>query len=30
MLSVSEFPAGKVELGRQTEALKQIRIETKP
>jgi mono/diheme cytochrome c family protein len=30
MLSVSEFPAGKVELDRQTEALKQIRIEAKP
>jgi quinoprotein glucose dehydrogenase len=30
MLSISEFPAGKVELGRQTEALKQIRIEPKP
>jgi S-disulfanyl-L-cysteine oxidoreductase SoxD len=31
MLSVSEFPSGKVEIGRQTEVLKQIRIEsTKP
>ena len=30
MLSVSEFPPGKVELGRQTEVLKQIRIEPKP
>jgi len=30
MLSVSEFPAGKAELERQTEVLKQIRIEAKP
>jgi mono/diheme cytochrome c family protein len=30
MLSVSEYPPGKVELGPQTEALKQIRIEAKP
>ena len=30
MLSVSEFPAGKTELARQTEALKQIRIEPRP
>jgi len=30
MLSVSEFPAGKTELARQTEVLKQIRIEAKP
>jgi mono/diheme cytochrome c family protein len=30
MLSVSEFPPGKVELARQTEVLKQIRIEAKP
>ncbi len=30
LLSVSEFPAGKSELERQTEALKQIRIEPKP
>ena len=30
MLSVSEFPTGKVDLGRQTEVLKQIRIEPKP
>ena len=30
MLSVSEFPAGKVELEHQTEVLKQIRIEAKP
>ena len=30
MLSVSEFPAGKVELERQTEVLKQIRIDSKP
>jgi len=31
MLSVSEFPAGKVELGRQTEVLKQIQYDsTKP
>lgn len=30
MLSVSEFPAGKTELPRQTEVLKQIRIEAKP
>ena len=30
MLRVSEFPPGKVELERQTEALKQIRIEAKP
>jgi mono/diheme cytochrome c family protein len=28
MLSVSEFPTGKVELERQTEALKQIRIDS--
>lgn len=27
MLSVSQFPAGKTELGHQTEVLKQIRIE---
>ena len=31
MLSVSEFPAGKAELGRQTEVFKQIRFDsTKP
>ena len=30
MLSVSEFPPGKAELSRQTEVLKQIRIEAKP
>jgi hypothetical protein len=30
MLSVSEFPPGKVELEHQTEVLKQIRIEPKP
>jgi len=30
MLSVSEFPPGKAELERQTEAFKQIRIEPKP
>jgi S-disulfanyl-L-cysteine oxidoreductase SoxD len=29
MLSVSEFPPGKVDLERQTEALKHIRIEAK-
>jgi hypothetical protein len=27
MLSMNQFPAGKAELERQTEALKQIRIE---
>ena len=30
MLSVNEFPPGKTELERQTEVLKQIRIEAKP
>ena len=30
MLSVSEFPPGKLELEHQAEALKQIRIESKP
>lgn len=30
MLSVSECPPGKAELGHQTEVLKQIRIEAKP
>jgi quinoprotein glucose dehydrogenase len=30
MLSVSEFPAGKSQLDRQAEVLKQIRIEPKP
>ena len=30
MLSVSQFPAGNTELERQTEVLKQIRIEAKP
>src|SRR5262249_53111171 len=28
MLNVNEFPAGKTELDRQTEVLKQIRFET--
>ena len=27
LLSVDKFPAGKTELGSETEALKQIRIE---
>jgi S-disulfanyl-L-cysteine oxidoreductase SoxD len=30
MLSMNQFPVGKTELDRQTEALKQIRIEPKP
>jgi hypothetical protein len=30
MLSVGEFPPGKVDLPRQAEVLKQIRIEPKP
>lgn len=30
ILRVSEYPAGKAELERQTEILKQIRIEAKP
>lgn len=30
MLSMNQFPPGKTELERQTEALKQIRIEPEP
>ena len=30
MLSMNQFPSGKAELERQTEALKQIRIEPQP
>lgn len=30
MLSMNQFPGGKTELERQTEALKQIRIEPQP
>jgi S-disulfanyl-L-cysteine oxidoreductase SoxD len=30
VLSMNQFPAGKTELERQTEVLKQIRIEPKP
>ena len=30
VLSMNQFPAGKTDLGRETEALKQIRIEPKP
>jgi S-disulfanyl-L-cysteine oxidoreductase SoxD len=30
VLSMNQFPAGKTELQRETEALKQIRIEPKP
>jgi len=29
MLSANKFPAGKADLDRETEALKQIKLETK-